>query len=137
MIGRQFIRYAAIGLGLNVALYGAYLLLTYSLLGSRAAMTCTYCTGVLAGFLLNRRVTFRYHGGNFGALLRYVATYVIGYVINFVTLVIFVDGADIAHERVQGGVILTLPVLLFALQKYWVFPTPAGNDFSFLTRSAP
>ena len=31
----------------------------------------------------------------------------------------------IAHEIVQAGVILTLPVILFALQRYWVFPRSA------------
>jgi putative flippase GtrA len=123
MIRQQLIRYAAIGLLLNAALYGAYLLLTHTLMGSRAAMTLTYCSGVLIGFVLNRKITFRYHGDNAGALLRYIASYVIGYAINFMTLWLLVDHAGIAHEIVQGGVIVTLPVVLFALQRYWVFPT--------------
>jgi len=122
MIRQQFIRYAVIGLGLNATLYGAYLLLTHTLMGSRAAMTVTYCSGVLIGFLLNRKITFCYDGGNYGALLRYAATYGIGYAINFAALWLLVDCAGFAHEIVQGSVTLTLPIVLFTLQKYWVFP---------------
>ena len=137
MIRQQFIRYAAIGLGLNATLYGAYLLLTHTLMGSRAAMTVTYCTGVLVGFLLNRKITFRYDGGNYGALLRYAATYGIGYAINFGALWLLVDCAGFAHEIVQGGVVLTLPIVLFALQKYWVFPVQTSNSPIFRAGVAP
>jgi putative flippase GtrA len=124
MIRQQFVRFAIIGLLLNGVLYCAYLLLTRGLMGSPAAMTITYCTGVLAGFLLNRRVTFRYRGDNRGALLRYVACYVIGYAINFVTLWWLVQRLGLAHEVVQAGVTLILPVILFSLQRYWVFRRP-------------
>lgn len=137
MIRRQFFRYAVIGLGLNAALYGAYLLLTHTLMGSRAAMTITYCAGVLIGFLLNRSITFRHYGGNYSALLRYIATYVIGYAINFATLWILVDLAGLSHEIVQGGVILTLPVVMFALQRYWVFSAHSRNRPTLRARSAP
>jgi putative flippase GtrA len=121
MIRQQFLRYAAIGLLLNAALYGAYLLLTHTLLGSRAAMTLTYGAGVLIGFILNRTLTFRYRGENSGALLRYFGSYAIGYAINLTALWLLVDRAGMAHEAVQGGMTVTLPVVLFALQKYWVF----------------
>ncbi len=134
MIRRQFIRYAVIGLMLNAVLYGAYLLLTHTLMGSRAAMTITYCAGVLIGFMLNRDITFRYCGGNLGALLRYIASYVIGYAINFAVLWLFVDRWGMAHEIVQGGVILTLPVGLFVLQRYWVFSAHIRNYPTLLAR---
>ena len=52
MIRQQFIRYATIGVLLNAALYGSYLLLTHTVMGSRVAMSITYCVGVLIGFLL-------------------------------------------------------------------------------------
>src|SRR5208283_1999893 len=75
MMHHQFIRYGVIGLGLNAAGYAAYLLLTHTVLGSRSAMTITYCSGVLIGFLLNRRVTFRFDGDSRQALLRYIGAY--------------------------------------------------------------
>ena len=55
MISRQFIRYAAVGLMLNIVLFGVYLLLTRGLMGSPAAMTATYSAGVLIGFVLNSK----------------------------------------------------------------------------------
>ena len=137
MIRQQFIRYAAIGLALNAVLYGAYLLLTHTLMGSRASMTLTYCAGVLIGFILNRDITFRYYGRNVGALLRYIASYVIGYVINFATLWILVDKVGIAHEIVQGGVTLTLPIVLFTLQRYWVFSAHIRDRPTFRARLVP
>ncbi len=75
MIRQQVIRYVAVGLVLNAALYGAYLVLTQSLMGSRSAMTLTYCAGVLTGYLLNREITFRFIGPNGGPLLRYIGSY--------------------------------------------------------------
>ena len=127
MIRQQFIRFVIVGVGLNAPLYGAYLLLTGIPMDSRAAMTCTYSCGVLLGFVLYRRIIFRYPGDNAPALRRYIATYILGYAINFATLWILVEQAGIAHQVVQGGVTLILPIILFALQKYWVFPIQLAN----------
>ena len=121
MIRRQFIGYAIIGLALNLILYGAYLVLTQAGIPSLAAMTLTYAAGVLIGFVLNRSIIFRYQGGNSGALLRYMATYAIGYAINFTLLWLLAVRAGLPHQAVQGGITLGLPVVLFALQKFWVF----------------
>jgi putative flippase GtrA len=122
MIGRQFIRYAIIGLLLNGDMYVAYLLLTSGGLASTTAMSVTYASGVLIGFLLNRSVTFRYHRRDRGALLRYIATYLAGYAVDYACLSLLVRHAGLPHECVQLGVTVALPVLLFAMQKYWVFP---------------
>ncbi len=127
MIRRQFIRYAAIGLLLNAALYGAYVLLTHTLMGVRAAMTLTYGLGVLIGFVLNRKITFRYRRGDVGALPRYLASYLVGYVINLAALWWLVDHEGISHVIVEGGIIVVLPIILFALQKYWVFPAASSQ----------
>jgi putative flippase GtrA len=121
MIRRQAIRFIVIGLGLNGALYGAYILLTHTLMGSRNAMTITYCCGALTGFLLNRSITFDFHGRNCRALLHYAAACIIGYAINFAVLWVFVDRLGMAHEIVQGGSIALVASLTFFLQRYWVF----------------
>jgi putative flippase GtrA len=120
-ISHQFIRFVAVGVLLNAGLYCVYLMLTGMLIGSRIAMTFTYCAGVSIGFVLNRNVTFRYQGKNAGALRRYIISYLIGYAINLGALWVLVDGAGIRHEIVQGGAVLIVPVALFTLQKYWVF----------------
>jgi putative flippase GtrA len=122
MVYQQFIRYVVIGVGLNAAGYAAYLTLTHTVMGSRSAMSLTYCSGVLIGFVLNRRITFRFDGDKGTALLRYVCAYAIGYVANFVGLWLLVERYGASHEIVQGGMVLGLAVLMFLLQRYWVFP---------------
>jgi putative flippase GtrA len=137
MIHQQFIRYAVIGVGLNAAGYAAYLVLSHTVAGSRAAMTLTYCSGVLIGFVLNRRVTFRFDGDKGAARLRYFGAYTIGYVINFVGLWLLVDRCGLPHEIVQGGMVLGVAVTLFLLQKYWVFRTRASSCSLRLLKPTP
>ncbi len=121
----QFMRYAIIGVGLNAVLYGTYLMLTNTVVGTAAAMSLVYCAGVLVGFVLNRDITFRFSGRQTGALLRYVTSYVIGYILNLAALRVLVNRFGVAHQTVEAGAILTLPLLFFVLQKYWVFSGPA------------
>ena len=52
---------------------------------------------------------------------RYVATYGFGYLLNLAVLWITVDQMGLPHEVVQGIMILSLAVILFVLQKFWVF----------------
>lgn len=122
---------------LNATLYGAYLVLTYAGMPALVAMTLTYAAGVLGGFMLNRSITFRYRGGNSGALLRYLASYGIGYAINFVILWLLAVRMGLSHQIVQGGIMLGLPVVLFALQKFWVFRPRSSGGASLAIRSAP
>jgi putative flippase GtrA len=103
MIARQAASFVLIGLAVNAALYAAYLLLTHTLLGSFAAMTVTYCSGVVMGFLLNRRFTFGFEGRKTAALIRYVGAYLFGYLVNFAGLWLLADRGGIPHEVVQGG----------------------------------
>jgi putative flippase GtrA len=121
MIGRQVLRWIAVGVSLNAALYGVYLLLSRALMGSVAAMTLTYAIGVLLGFTLNRSIIFRFVGDNGAALVRYCLAYAAGYVIDFGALRLLSGGLGIPHEIVQGAMVALLAIGLFALQRYWVF----------------
>lgn len=124
----QFIRYATVGLASNLVLYLAYLALTAAGFESKVAMSLLYLLGVVQTFGFNRRWSFR-HGGMRGpAFVRYCTTYALGYLINLGVLMLLVDWLGLPHQIVQGGAILTLAVLLFLLQKYWVFrPTSAST----------
>ena len=53
-----------------------------------------------------------------------------GYLVNFAGLWLLADRCGIPHEIVQGWMILGLAVLLFFLQKYWVFKVspPSSSD---------
>lgn len=119
---KQFVRYSLVGLGSNLVLYLAYLLLTYLGMGPKSAMTLLYVLGVAQTFLFNRKWSFGHEGGLHSAFARYVASYALGYVLNLAVLWIAVDRMGLPHQIVQGVMILTLAVMLFVLQKFWVFP---------------
>ena len=129
MITRQFATFAVIGVSLNAASYAAYLLLTHTVLGHLEAMTVSYCLGVVAGFALNRRFTFGFEGDKSVAFARYVAAYLIGYFLDLAALWLLADRLGVPHELAQGGLVLSIAVLLFILQRYWVFSTPSGKAY--------
>ena len=135
MIREQFIRYAAIGLGVNAVGYVAYLLLTWLVMGSLSAMTIVFSAGTLLSFIANRNLTFRHVGGHMGALLRFVACYGLLYLINYAALWFFAKRMGVAHQVVQGCIIMVLPLLAFAMQKYWVFPAVAPNGAPLAARA--
>ena len=119
---KQFVRYSLVGLGSNLVLYLAYLLLTYIGMGPKSAMTLLYALGVAQTFLFNRKWSFGHEGGLHSAFTRHVASYAFGYILNLAVLWIAVDQMGLPHQIVQGVMILTLAVMLFLLQKFWVFP---------------
>ncbi len=120
----QFLRYALVGLASNLVLYLAYLGLTMLGLGPKTAMSLLYVLGVAQTFLFNRSWSFGHEGGLHGAFARYVASYAFGYLLNLIVLWIAVDRMGLPHQIVQGVMILTLAVMLFLLQKLWVFQEP-------------
>jgi putative flippase GtrA len=134
MVRAQFIRYVLVGLGLNAALYATYLLLTWRIMGSEAAMTITFSVGTLLSFLTNRNLTFRHRGDLLAALRRFLACYAILYLMDFVALWVFAGQMGVPHQIVQGCLILVLPLLAFIMQRYWVFPAAAGTVGRIATR---
>jgi putative flippase GtrA len=118
---KQFLRYAIVGISSNIILYLAYLLLTGFGLGHKTAMTLLYAVGILQTFLLNRHWTFGHQGSMHSAFARYVIVYFLGYLVNFSGLYVFVDVLGFAHQLIQGMMIILVAVLLFALQRLWVF----------------
>ena len=118
---RQLLRYVMVGVGSNVILYLAYLLLTGLGLGHKTAMTLSYGVGILQTFLINRSWTFGHQGHIRSAFICYIAIYLLGYLVNFSGLYIFVDLFGFAHQLIQGVMIIIVAVLLFVLQRLWVF----------------
>jgi putative flippase GtrA len=134
MVRAQFIRYILVGLGLTAAGYAMYLLLTWRIMGSEAAMTITFSVGTLLSFLANRGFTFRHRGYQLPALRRFLACYAILYLIDFIALWVVAGQMGVPHQIVQGCVILVLPLPAFLMQKYWVFPAAAGTVGARATR---
>lgn len=117
----QSLRFIIVGLASNLVLYLLYLTLTTFGLGHKTAMTLLYLVGTLQTFVFNRRWTFEHRGVSQSIFLKYVAAYGLGYLFNLFALLLLVDLLRAPHEIVQGILILVLAVLLFLLQKFWVF----------------
>lgn len=117
----QLVRYGVVGLVSNGIGYLLYLGITAAGVGPKLAMTILYVIGVIQSFIFNKGWSFRYSGRLGPSFLRYCAAYAIGYFVNLVILLFAVDYIGWPHQIVQGVAVLLLALLLFTLQKYWVF----------------
>jgi putative flippase GtrA len=108
----------------NALLYLLYLATTAIGVEPKAAASLIYLVGVLLTFVLNKRWTFQHEGHVRRTAIRYWVAYAILYVANIVLLIVFVDIAGFDHRVVQGVLIAVIGLVLFALQKYWVFRMP-------------
>jgi putative flippase GtrA len=126
MIKRQIGRWLVVGLVTNAVLYLAYLALTLRLLQPKSAMTVVYVVGVFIGFVGHRSWSFEHSGRADAALLRYVGAYAIGYLVNLAGLEFGVSVLGLPHQLVQGAMILIVAVIMFVMQKYFVFSEPGS-----------
>ena len=124
----QFSRYAIVGLASNAIGYVLYIVLTGVGLGPKLAMSLVYGIGIVQTFLFNKRWTFGHLGAHGSVFARYCFVYGLGYVINLLALILLVDRAGLQHQWVQGAMILVVAVVLFAAQRYWVFPRELRSD---------
>jgi putative flippase GtrA len=126
----QLVRFGLVGLASNGLLYLAYLGMTAVGASPRVAMTAAYVAGMLQTFVFNRRWTFRHQGAGRPALVRYAATYLLGYLINLAGLAVLVTQLGFPHQIVQAGMILTVAVFTFLMQRYWVFRPGVDSPLS-------
>jgi putative flippase GtrA len=119
----QFLRYATVGLFSNGVIFLFYLAITAAGIEHKIAMTLLYMVGVAQTFLFNKRWSFKHRGKYGPEFIRYCLAYGMGYVLNLIVLMIVVDRLGFPHQVIQGIMIVILAVLLFFLQKFWVFRT--------------
>ena len=89
----------------------------------KVAMSLLYICGVLQTFNVNRSWTYKHDGKFQRSFARYIVVYSLAYVLNLLAFLVFVDRWSWSHELVQAGAILIVAVILFWVQKVWVFPT--------------
>lgn len=118
----QLLRYGTLGVLTNVSGYLLYLAITHLGVGSKVAMTVLYCVGVCISFIGNRNWVFGNDASVLATTIRYCAAYVVGYVINFSILAVFVDRLSFPHAYVQAVSIVIVAVFLFISFKLFVFP---------------
>lgn len=124
----QGTRFIIVGLVSNIVLYLIYLLITALGVRYKIAMTMLYVIGTLQTFVFNARWTFKHTGHNKASLIKYVVAYGACYLINISALIVFVDRIGLPHQVVQGVMILTITVVMFLLQKFWVFTPSITTD---------
>ena len=124
----QVLRFGIVGLVSNGILFVAYLALTEFGVGSNTAMTALYATGVLQGFIFNKKWTFSHDSQTLKTFTAYVFLYAIGYLINLVILFLLVEKLGFRHQWVQGGAILLLAGFFFLAQNFFIFKTDNHNQ---------
>lgn len=117
----QLIRFAFVGIVSNLAGYLLYLLLTYFGATPKLTMTLLYVVGATIGYIGNRNLTFAHKGSLFGSGVRYLLAHCVGYGINLVILIIFVDKLGYPHQWVQAVAIFVVAGCLFIAFKFFVF----------------
>ena len=117
----QLWRFGVVGVGVNLALYAAYLALVAAHVGVKTAMSLAYVVGVTLSFLLNRRWTFASRASSPRDALAYLAVCLSGYLLNLAGLALMVDTLGWPHQAVQGAMVFVVAAFTFVLHKHWVF----------------
>lgn len=118
---RQFVAYALIGIFTNAVGYAIYLFATHVWGAPKITMTVLYIVGAYSGFIANRRFTFQHNGSMGVAGGRYIVMQLIGYVVNFSMLLVFVDMLKFPHQIVQAVAIGVVAIFLFIVLRLYVF----------------
>lgn len=117
----HFVRFVIVGAASNALLYVLYIFATSLGIGHKAAMTALYILGVLQTFVANRTWSFGHRGPAAFALKRYHMAYLLAFCLNFGVMFLFVDCLGYSDKLVQGCMVVIVGLLLFVVQKYWVF----------------
>ncbi len=127
---KQLFRYALVGTTINIAGYLVYLMITFLGVTPKITETFLYIFGASAGFWGNRKLAFMHQGSLLGSGVRYIIAHSLGYFMNLVILILFVDILGYAHQWVQAFAVFIVAGYLFLAFKYFVFSNPneSGTD---------
>lgn len=121
-ITKQIARFLFVGIFTNISLYLVYLYITFQGIDHKYAMSIVYIAGVIMGFMLNRKWTFRHQGHISKVFIRYILLYFFGYFFNLGGLFMLVDVYGYPHQFVQLGLAILMAFMFFFVQRIWVFP---------------
>jgi len=126
-ISRQAIRFGVVGFLSNILLYLLYLFFTLMGVGHKTAMTLLFAIGATQTFVFNKLWTFEHQGIIGSSLVKYFLAYIFAYLLNLTALFVFSDHFGFHHQIIQGLMVFVVAIILFILQKYWVFQMPVSN----------
>ncbi|MES2935163.1 MAG: GtrA family protein [Pseudomonadota bacterium] len=124
---RQLIRYGMVGIITNAIIYFVYLIMTCLGISPKISMTLLYLTGAMLGFIGHRKWSFTHEGDVSKSAFRYLIAHSLGYLVNFIILLIFVDRLGYSHQLVQATAIIVVAGFLFVTFRYFVFSALLNN----------
>ena len=124
---RSLVRYTLTGTAMSVAMYGGYALLETSGLSPQWAISIVYPLAVIASYVINRRFTFGSNRAHTTASWRFILAHSTGYVLNVSLLTVFATLFGFPHLIVEAIVIVVVGLSLYALMRFFVFPSESGE----------
>jgi putative flippase GtrA len=119
---KLFILYAKNGVIVNLIGYFFFILMTTFSFDPITTISITYPFGIMLSFFFHNRYTFnKVHTNRLLSILKYLFVYFIGYLINLIILIIFHNKLLFPHEVVQIFSIVVISLVLFTLNRKFVF----------------
>lgn len=117
----QLVRYGIVGLMSNGLGYAIFLCLTYMGIGPKQAMSLLYLSSIGFSYWGNWRWTFTHNGSLLNTSGRFLLTHTVGYLLNFLLLLLFVDRWGYPYQWVQALAIIIVALFVFTAFKFFVF----------------
>ncbi|MGA3086642.1 MAG: GtrA family protein [Thermodesulfobacteriota bacterium] len=120
---KEFVRYAVVGAATNV--FGFLLYVLFTTLGVSPVLTISifYPIHIGLAFYFNKKWTFIHKERISTSAVRYLMAYIGCYVLNVAVLKFFNGYLGYSHLVVQAIAVVIIALLLFLVQKHWVFRT--------------
>lgn len=121
----EFCRYSVIGISTNLMCYFLYLILTNQQFEPKKSMTFVYLLGVIISIFANGKWTFSNKIPISILFTRAFIIYLLGYLINFLLLLLLSDRYHYPHQWVQLIAIMAVALFIFFSFKLLVFKIPS------------
>lgn len=119
----EIIRFGIVGVISNILIYCLYLTMTLWNVPPKVAMSFAFLIGTCSSFISNKKWTFADKSDYTKTAYRFIIAYAVVYIFNLICMWIAVDYLHVRHYIYQGISILVFAVILFFVQKYWIFNT--------------
>ena len=117
----QILRYAAVGIAVNLLGYFAFLLLTFWGVDPKLAVTLLFISMTPLSFYWNNHWTFNRRGDGVKTKFLFAISHLMTYLLNISFLYVLVDLLGFGHQWTQLLITLVLGVVLYLGSRFIVF----------------
>lgn len=125
----QLLRFGLVGAGVNLILYGIYLVLVALSLSITAAATLVFLGGIGLSYTSHRRITFGNAATSNRRRMMFALLYLAGYGIQ-IGLLNGLVWSGMAHQIAQLVAMICVAVFYFVMQRQVIFRGPAAASIS-------